>query len=1618
MSGDQQNVQSERNLLRQAQLSITAFAQRHRNAAAQRLLVSPDDIEAITPCTPLQEGLIFESLRNPEQPYFNEFRYLLGKTDLQRLGSAFGRLVAGVQVLRSRFVQNDDGFAQVVLRQTATPWWILSTAERDAGLQLAEERRRWLEDNQQDLVVPIKAVVSPSTSGNVLAFFVHHALYDGISWQLLLDRLAEAYHNKSLPSCGPNFTDALPYGPLRSRQDAKPFWQHRLARFLYKALPHVSRVGDREVATASLCISDTGTIEPVRKRLGVSHQALMQACFEVALQHHYPETRTYGQVVFGRSTGIDGADKVIGPLFNTLPHVIDRGTEDTWATVIRRSHEANAAALSFQHTPLKDIRKWCNQRPSDPMFDVLFVFQHQPERDITSNYGLWKPLEDDPHADYPLAFEITLLADNSLELVLVAQSDVADHESLNTLLRSFRDALVAVGQDMNQQIAHGFNIPHQEEKEAAHDPSEQSQYVDGVNDFTWTNQAEALRAAIAQVAGLGTMSVDQHSSIFALGLDSIDAVKLASRIKKAGLSLPVSKILQAQTIPRMLDAVQDMQAFTAADGSFHRLAACEERLNQSMTSNISDRGVIERVLPATPSQEALLADMLRSEWQAYYNHDILRLRPDTDLDKLRAAWQKVVDGSPILRTAFLQVTDPDIDATFAQVIHRPHPLQFEEQTLNSREDMPVLLMGITHDAMSKFESECFLRLTLATVQTDRYLILSLAHAQYDGHSLALLHEDVRHAYEGTWEERPPCDKVIEDALGATSEEARNFWSNTLSGATTSNFPRSEGKGGAGGSHHRAEHAASISSDAARSFCQRHGFSVQALAQTCWSLLLAHYMHSLEVLFGVVLACRDSEEAEQVIFPAMNTVPIRAALHGSRSEMLRYMQSMINDMRPYQKTPLRTIQTACAHIIEKNDRFDAGGSLFDTLFVYQHRPGSAQDDSEPLYESVGGSSSVEYPVAVEMEAIGAQLLLRAACKGSVLDEHGTSHLIKQLDRVLSAVVEYPHEPTVAFFNSEVSVCGLPRFQLPSKNGTYERLPSAEIQDDGSPADDELSPTAVRVREALAQVAKVPADSISPSAPIESIGIDSISAIKVAAILRKQDVALSVSGIIRAKTVVKMAELATAQAQVLGKPAESSKDLIAQALQEHDPTDINTKLGVDRDNVETILPATAGQVYMLSVWNASAGQLFYPTFSYELQASVTVEQIREAWDQLVARHAILRTVFCATQDEQIPVLQVVLKDLPDSNFHVNDQAPAANSGRRPMAALHVTKREEGYHLGLKIHHALYDAVSLPLLMSDFQAAISGIKSTLPASQLEDSLALSVTKEAQQSRKAFWTSYLQEISPAKLQQPKSKGAQRRVEIFMPGVFRETSVLESIARKESVTIQALLFAAYAKVYAHLATGSDSDKHDDVVLGIYLSNRSHLPELDRLAAPTLNLVPLLVRSPSQRPLLEVARQIHVELQDIGTVQNSAVGLWEIAAWTGVKVDTFVNFLKLPEQSGEDEVTAEPQSGVMLREMDDRRTTTYSRVSEPNDGEFVMPKELQDMGVVDAYQVSIARARYAEERMANTLQHSLDLEATVVNGALDVGLFCPEEMLGLSRAEEVVEEIGGLLEKLVGKAKG
>jgi NRPS condensation-like uncharacterized protein/aryl carrier-like protein len=1102
-------------------------------------------------------------------------------------------------------------------------------------------------------------------------------------------------------------------------------------------------------------------------------------------------------------------------------------------------------------------------------------------------------------------------------------------------------------------------------------------------------------------------------------LDSIDAVKLSSRLKRAGLPLPVSKILQAQTIPKMLEVVQTRNT----DGNQRQENSILSTLQSKLEAlpelaSLLKRSDVERILPATPGQEGMVADMLRSDFEQYFNHDVLLLQDDVDVEKLRHAWETVINASPIWRTSFVEISSSDLDVVFAQVVHCPSKLNLQVEELKDKEEISSVLESIwTEFKSSNLGDGPLLRLKLLQSKDKRYLVLSLAHALYDGHSLSALHEDVSKAYYGEAPARPSYDATIEASLQANATDARQFWQTLLSGAKPCSIERKTTVEGSRTC--RKERVCSTKADSARQICQKLGISMQTLAQATFALLLAGHAKTLDVVFGIVLGCRDSEEDESIMFPMMNTVPLRILLHGSGAEILRHVQGIANDILPFQRTPLRTIQAASASVVDTRD--ESGSGLFDALFIYQQT--ASQDDQQgpKLYESIDGAAEIEYPLAMELQVVKQELVVRVASKDIILSEQETVQLLEQFDKILAQLINSNDQPIINFTGDEASVCGMPAFKL-------EIAASSDTQNNISqdaPRDNEAEdPTVDAICKVLSEVAKLP-EPIGRDTAFDSIGIDSISAIKVGSLLRKQDIKISVSQMIKAKTPRRMAEVIQAQGTKATTQNVSSKDIIAAALRDISLSDVASKVPISQSNIERILPATAGQVYMLNLWRATAGQLFYPTFKFHIKTQRSVEELRHAWNSLVEHQAILRTIFVQSGEASVPVLQVILKAGARTFSAAHETSGITSTQEQHYASLHATPASDGYDIDLKIHHALYDAVSLPLLLQNLQRLLDGQPTSSPSVSVDDFLALSLTKESQSSRKTFWTSYLRDLHPITARQPNTQGAQNKVEIFHPRLTASSANLEALARQHKISIQALLFATYAKLHAqHLAPRSDSDNQaTDIVLGIYLSNRGHLSDLDQLAYPTLNLVPLCIRSVLKADIIECARQVQSGLAQIGSVENSATALWEIEQWTGVKVDLFLNFLKLPESiqgGGEDEKFDGADSRI--EEIEGERKAPRSRVEKletpatsiENDDSPV--REVFDNG--KGYQVCaslLSQRKHSREVFTDVFltQHAVDVEMTVTDlGELDFGLFAPESMLGLEEGEKLVRGVKEEVERL------
>lgn len=1504
-----QKPTSNFNSVAAAKQVVQACAHKHRSHVCRELGVTPDRIEYIAPCSPLQQGIISRSAT--ETAYFNTFKFTLAPNlSAKSLRGAFQKAFDALPVLRTKFVETTDGFVQAAVKELSLPWTEIQVdAETPSDDAIRRTRDAWVTGNQERLARPLEAVVLNSEGARLLILHIFHGLYDANSLELVLDKLAAECRvltgqstEEMVPIVTPSFLDALCHGPLQDFGNTKSFWLEHLQGSTFVS---ASSQPPRLSVTTSQRDVLFEHLEALRTGLGVTHQALVQAAWVSVLAKQLSADPTIGIIVSGRTIELDHAESVVGPLFNTLPfHARIMAAEaTTWASLIRQCHDFNTAVLPFQHVPLRDIQKWCSGGKA--LFDTLFSFQRE-EKPANKHEDLWTMVDSEPNADYPLALEATLGTDGYLRLLIVAQDKRPDD------LMMIMDNLEQAFDAMARKPESPFDMGSVSTNGMVKDVVVNGSTTNGITcngrsgkteeGIAWSQEAIIIRDEMAALANIDPETVDQTTPLFGLGLDSIDVIKLSARLKRLGIVIKTSSLIKAQTIQAILQHIQGRAR--NGTGNETEYASRDQEISNvtsALRTHLAGRIVeTETVLPATALQESMVIEMIESGFQLYFNHDILELPPSVDIPKLKDAWKTVIAGSPIFCTRFLPVDSPSINLSYCQAIGSEPSVYMAEVSLDSMDELMKVCDTATLRGRKGVAQSNLLQLVFASVGSKRFLVLSIAHALYDGWSLELIHDHVRAAYEGRYRAQSlkSYNDQLQGILFPENNDARNFWSGFLQGATPTMFPENEVESSQTDVVHRDEVASALSTPEIMDFCKANAITLQTLGQACWAALLAAQTQSLDVTFGVVLSCRDTEPLEELVFPTMNTVAVRSVLHGTISSWLSYMQENATSIRGYQQFPLREAQKLAK----------SNGPLFNTLFIQQRGvPMPHQQGNEPLMRSLGGTAAVEYPVCVEMEMAGSNLIWRIACDDAYAGGERTSRILLGLEQILAHLIRFPEAEVVTFTGQDISVCGQRPVVLDAANKT------AKTTMDGSAVEEShvWSPLEEIIRDVLSEVSGVPAETILKSNNIYHLGLDSISAIKVGTLLRRKDVAIGFRDMLKAGSIPEMARLV--------RDTKSSRAGLGPAVGGnggtngfHIPMDVDLstilhRAGIDRATVEDVLPASPMQVHVLSVWQNTNGQVFYPCFTYSLSGQVDASNIKTAWESLVAETPVLRTIFVATDSRPTPVLQIVLDPttLKLSRSCTNGKAWDSRTGgslSQPYNSLHAEEDGDRWILQLKIHHALYDAVSLPAIMDRFTALCFADNTqgpVMPALNWHSALALHQSDDNRAARKQFWTEYLAGARslPSSFEPGEAKA---RISLVKPAALQGISAIVEHCKANGVSLQALFFAAYAEFLASTTVINGLERPEHVVFGIYLANRAEGDDPGASAYPFLRLVPLRVELRAEISLFEFAREIQSDIHAISSPVNVEVGLWEIYEWTGIRVDSFVNFLGAPAPSTED----------------------------------------------------------------------------------------------------------------------
>ena len=357
------------------------------------------NIEDIYPLSPMQQGMLFHYIFEPEKAVYVEQLAveLEGDFDISAFQNAWTQIIQRHSVFRTAFVWEDlEEPLQVVNKQVALPleehhWESLSENQH---LQKLQEFMRSDRENGFDLLKAPLMRLHLIHRGNHQYYFVwtyHHMIIDGWGVPLVFKELFllyEAFRQGKTPQLPPvrPYRDYIAYIKSQNLQKAENFWKEYL-KDLQEPTPipvldlpgRESGDNDYLKVVRFLPESLSASLNDLARKQKVTLSTIIQTAYGLLLQHYSGEPDVvFGVTVSGRPPELQGVENMVGLFINTLPLRLQLSPEIPISTVMQTVQQNLAQMRQYEYTPLVQIQGWTNVPRSLPLFQSILVFENYP----------------------------------------------------------------------------------------------------------------------------------------------------------------------------------------------------------------------------------------------------------------------------------------------------------------------------------------------------------------------------------------------------------------------------------------------------------------------------------------------------------------------------------------------------------------------------------------------------------------------------------------------------------------------------------------------------------------------------------------------------------------------------------------------------------------------------------------------------------------------------------------------------------------------------------------------------------------------------------------------------------------------------------------------------------------------------------------------------------------------------------------------------------------------------------------------------------------------------------------------------------------------------------------
>ncbi|WP_408030540.1 amino acid adenylation domain-containing protein, partial [Tenacibaculum xiamenense] len=556
---------------------------------------------------------------------------------------------------------------------------------------------------------------------------------------------------------------------------------------------------------------------------------------------------------------------------------------------------------------------------------------------------------------------------------------------------------------------------------------------------------------------LGVEKVGVYDNFFELGGHSLLIVQLISRLQKVGFHITVKTIFSNPTIAGIsenlasLNTVYQVPANGITEDTIQitpdmipLVTFSQEDIDTVVSKTPGGTKNIQDIYPLSPLQEGMYFHYLMSDKEQGDPYITPNLLSFTDKEKRKSfieALQFVVNRHDVLRTAILSKELPQA----VQVVQREAKLHIEELVFDSEENILSELKDFVDHGKQWMDVSKAPLLELKIVDDISndcyYLVINQHHLTTDHIGLEKVISEIEMYLLGKGDTLGE-PVLYRDFIGHTlyqqsTNDSASYFKGLFGNIEAPSYPfgLSDVRGNGAEIKEVSIILPSELNKSLREISVKLGMSPVVLFHAAYGLVVGKYSNKDYAIFGTLFSGRlqGSVGAADSLGLFINTLPFLVDIEGSISKYVETVKGRLEDLLPYEQTPLSDIQAWSG---VSNDI-----PLFSALLNYRHSATSSEreedvTDIDSGISVISGKERTNYPFTLSVDDFGVDFGLTAQIDESI----DANRVVSYMQEALEQLVEGLNSEEVVEVNSVVI---LPKEEeqllLDTFNNTYADYP---------------------------------------------------------------------------------------------------------------------------------------------------------------------------------------------------------------------------------------------------------------------------------------------------------------------------------------------------------------------------------------------------------------------------------------------------------------------------------------------------------------------------------------------------------------------------------------------------